>query len=150
MKIKKRNNTVALLSVNLKKLQTDKPGSVRILLSFGHHLSAMRLAPTPVSAYPRTSGEQPSIVRLLGISARKVYPNLLLPTNPVGSYPTFSPLPSPLRQAQADKAVIFCGTVCLSFLQDCAAVSCCVALCCPDFPPCRKDKAIAWFVARQR
>ena len=93
----KHNITVALLSFNQKKLQTDKPGSVRILLSFGHHLSAMRLAPTPVSAYPRTSGEQPSIVRLLGISARKVYPNLLLPTNPVGSYPTFSPLPSPLR-----------------------------------------------------
>lgn len=47
----------------------------------------------PLSANPRTSDEQSSIIRLFGISARKVYPNSLLPKYFVGSYPTFSPLP---------------------------------------------------------
>jgi len=61
---------------------------------------------TPLSANPRTSGEPPSIVRLFGISARKVYPNAMLPLQSVGSYTTFSPLPPVL------KAVIFCGTLC--------------------------------------
>jgi len=32
-----------------------------------------------LAANPRTSGEQPSNVRLFGISARKVYPQTLLP-----------------------------------------------------------------------
>lgn len=47
----------------------------------------------PRSANPLTSGGPPSVVSLFGISARKVYPNVLLPSQCVGSYPTFSPLP---------------------------------------------------------
>lgn len=46
---------------------------------------------TFLSAYPGSSNEQLSTDPLHGISARKVYPFALLPTQTVGSYPTFSP-----------------------------------------------------------
>ena len=50
-----------------------------------------------LSAYPQASGEQPSNACLLGISSRKVYPQLLLPITIVRSYRTFSPLPRQSR-----------------------------------------------------
>lgn len=45
----------------------------------------------PLSAYPPSSGEQPSNTGIFGISARKVYPTNLLPKKPVVSYTAFSP-----------------------------------------------------------
>jgi hypothetical protein len=48
------------------------------------------------SAYPLASDEQSSNANLCGISACKVYPQMMLPPKAVGSYPTFSPFhPSP-------------------------------------------------------
>ena len=52
----------------------------------------MGITAAPVSAYPGSSDEQPSIDPIHGISALKVYPHALLPTHTVGFYPTFSPL----------------------------------------------------------
>src|SRR5215217_1714564 len=66
-----------------------------------------------VSAYPPTSGEQPSGVGIHGISARKVYPLWPLLTTAVGSYPTFSSSPQPPEEEE--EAVIFCGTVSFFF-----------------------------------
>ena len=53
-------------------------------------LSAYPLLPFAFATLERAAQKQD----VFGISARKVYPGWLLPTNPVGSYPTFSPLPS--------------------------------------------------------
>ena len=47
----------------------------------------------PLSAYPPSSGEQPSGTGIFGISAHKVYPTSLLPKKLVVSYTTFSPFP---------------------------------------------------------
>jgi hypothetical protein len=77
-----------------------------------------------------TSGEQPSGVGIHGISARKVYPLLLLLTTVVGFYPTFSPLPFDVN---IKPAVIFCGTFSSRKSRE-PAVNRYVALRCPDFP----------------
>jgi hypothetical protein len=65
-----------------------------------------------LSAYPQASDEQPSNACLLGISSRKVYPQLPSPIIIVRSYRTFSPLPFAKQPA-----VIFCGTVCILSFQ---------------------------------
>jgi len=90
-----------------------------------------------LAANPRTSGEQPSIVRLFGISARKVYPCSLLPIFSVGSYPTFSPLPFARR--------LFSVALSMFHFIETPSVRWCAALSCPDFPPLR-TKAITQFV----
>src|SRR5690606_15534835 len=94
-----------------------------------YHLSGMPLALAPLSVNPRTLGEQPSVVRLFDISARKVYPSVLLPSQSVVSYSTFSPLPPVLRRRLFSVALSvsrWCGT---------PPVRWCAALRCPDFPP---------------
>ena len=93
-------------------MQTCKPDSVSRMVPGRLSFICDAAHASPVAANPRTSGEQPSNVRLFGISVRKVYPIILLPTQRVGSYPTFSPLPLLL------KAVIFCGTFCVLLSQD--------------------------------
>ena len=65
----------------------------------------------------RHSDEPPFNAGIHGISACKVYPPYRSPGKAVGSYPTFSPLPSlrtspPTLKLRRTKAEIFCGTVC--------------------------------------
>lgn len=91
----------------------------------------------PLSTNPRTSNEQFLNVRLFGISARKVYPCLLLPIVSVGSYPTFSPLPLSRR--------LFSVALSMFHFTETPSVRWCAALSCPDFPPLR-TKAITQFV----
>jgi len=55
---------------------------------------------------------------------------------------------SAFAEAMADKAVIFCGPVCFPHCCGSPAVSRCIALCCPDFPPHIKCEAIAWLIVR--
>lgn len=58
-----------------------------------YHLSAARVTPLPVTAYPPAWRGLRSYAGLLGLSTRKVYPHGVLPHHTVGSYPTFSPFP---------------------------------------------------------
>ena len=51
------------------------------ILFLNYHLSAMGITATPVSAYPGSSGEQPSGDPIHGISARKVYPHIGITDN---------------------------------------------------------------------
>ncbi len=98
------------------------------------------------------SNEPLSNADIRGITAHKVYPFSTLLQKTVSSYLTFSPLPQWLV-----RAVIFCGTCCLapfarfdklSMTKNAIpAVSRCVALCCPDFPPPGIIReAIAWLI----
>lgn len=93
----------------------------------GHHCPAL-------AAYPPGSDGQPSIPGIFGLATRKVYPVPVSPPLPVGSYPTFSPLPRPLQAG----AVIFCGTCCLPPHGGSLPVRKYGALRCPDFPPRHK------------
>ncbi len=112
----------------------------------GYHLSAPAITYRNQSAYPSASNEQFSGADLCGISACKVYPQIMLPLNAVSSYLTFSPLSCSrwdsyflwhflfptLRQAQDRDP----------------AIHRCIALCCPDFPIPPKAGSIAWLVAK--
>ncbi len=82
--------------------QTDKPNSVPHRVGTGHALSlrgavlsfiSTCLHRQALSAYPSTSGEQPLIVDIRGVSPHKVYPPPDLRRDAVRSYRTFSPLP---------------------------------------------------------
>jgi len=71
----------------------------------GYHLSVPEVTLWDQSAYPPSSNEPFSGDGICGISACKVYPQMMLPSNAVGSYPTFSP------SSRRGGTVIFCGTV---------------------------------------
>jgi len=58
-----------------------------------YHLSVLAITYRDQSAYPLASDEQSSSANLCGISACKVYPQMMLPPKAVGSYPTFSSFP---------------------------------------------------------
>ena len=88
---------------------------------------------------------------LCGISACKVYPQIMLPLNAVSSYLTFSSSPFPSTRGEREKAVIFCGTFSsLTFTVREPAVNRCIALSCPDFPfrPKRRNDSLACSTAK--
>jgi hypothetical protein len=130
-------------------LQADKPDSV-----VDYHLSVPTITCRDQSAYPSTLNEpffsdKRRNVDLCGISACKVYPQIMLPLNAVSSYLTFSTSPQPSPQMEREKAVIFCGTVCcLTFIVKHPAVHRCIALRCPDFPTQLEAESIAWLAAK--
>lgn len=105
------------------------------ILFLNYHLSGTEvtfglLLPTlQRSRFWQESGEQPSADGIHGITAYKVYPGLLLPAIPVGSYPTFSPLSSQVNLWGR----LFSVALSVPAMQD-PAIHRCIALCCPDFP----------------
>lgn len=66
----------------------------------------------PCNVTPRCFGRAALNATIHGISAQKVYPYMMLPSNIVSSYLTFSPSPSFSDTSFRIKAVIFCGTFC--------------------------------------
>ena len=79
-------------------MATHKPGSVPIAArSFGvYHLSSTALAHSvnrPTLRDRRAACSACAGPGIFGLSARKVYPALLIAKQAVGSYPTFSPFP---------------------------------------------------------
>ena len=99
-----------------------------------------------MSAFWRISNEQFSSDPICGISACKVYPQMMLPPKAVGSYPTFSSFhppffPDSYRDGEGKGLRLF--SVALSVLPwfvstrttATPALHRCIALCCPDFPP---------------
>jgi len=97
----------------------------------GYHLSVPKVTNRNQAAYPPSSNEPFSGDGICGISACKVYPQMMLPSKAVGSYPTFSPLPS---VALAKEGSYFLWHYLFLISQD-PAIHRCIALCCPDFPP---------------
>ena len=111
-----------------KKLQAGKPDSV-----VGYHLSAPMVTHRDQSAYPVPWASSPQSGTIRGISACKVYPQLMLPSKAVGSYPTFSPSPLPSPQVERVKQ-LFSVALSVSDKSEPPIFSGCIALCCPDFP----------------
>jgi hypothetical protein len=76
------------------------PVSSRTNAGYNYHLSGSAIADgiyLPTHSYHPPAadlGEQPKRQDVFGISARKVYPIRQLLARRVGSYPTFSPLPT--------------------------------------------------------
>ena len=106
--------------LKIKKLQAGKPDSV-----VGYHLSVPAVTCRTQAAYPPSLNEPFSGDGICGISACKVYPQLMLPLKAVGSYPTFSPLP---------EGSYFLWHYLLVVANQ-PAIHRYIALCCPDFPP---------------
>src|SRR5687768_10563324 len=105
------------------KLQTRKPDSVsKLSFIWDADYSA------PLSAYPSTSGEQPSNVDIHGISSCKVYPCYRLPGISVGSYPTFSPSSCHRRDSYFLWHCLYKDIILIPALHRCTALRC------PDFP----------------
>ncbi len=112
-----------------------------LLAQHRYHLSGTAIAgclylPTHSRRpFARNLDGQPNGRDIFGISARKVYPGLLLPAIPVGSYPTFSPSPHAAHDWQ-----LFSVALSVTRLGGYPPVRWCVALCCPDFPSPAKSK----------
>ena len=76
------------IDLKIKKLQADKPDSVG-----GYHLSVPEVTFGAQAAYPVPWTSRPQNGTICGISVCKVYPPMMLPSEAVGSYPTFSSFP---------------------------------------------------------
>src|SRR5436190_16524793 len=90
------------------------------------------------SAYPPSSNEPFSGDGLCGISACKVYPQIMLPSLAVSSYLTFSTSPLPSPQVEREKQLFSVALSVAPFSPRHPALHRCIALCCPDFPPSRQ------------
>jgi len=103
-----------------------------------YHLSVPLITYRDQSAYPvprppgRISGEQPSSDTIRGISVCKVYPQMMLPSKAVGSYPTFSSFPRK-RGSYFLWHYLLLQLTFQHWLKY-PAIHRCIALYCPDFP----------------
>ncbi len=115
----------------------------RVLYCAGHsvhHLSSPAVAHgVHRSTLPATSVQPgrlffgcPKTQGLLDLSAREVYLACYVTAAPVGSYPTFSPLP------RLGRGGIFSAALAVLYIQDAKTflLGSTITLCCPDFPPC--------------
>ena len=129
--VQKENGATAARRLRLAPLWCVAYGISRVLcrtevrcLSFIYDCSCLQ----PLATYPSTSDEQPYVRRYTwSCTSWDVQPESVA-TSAVGSYPTFSPLPSP-----KGKAVIFCYTLPRPLKH--LSVRKHDALRCSDFPP---------------
>ena len=135
----------ALLVIRKKKSQPgDKPGPVSAPgRGSACHLSARTVARTlhrstlRRSALRHTRAGNPRGVGLRELSAPDVY-GPRVTTRPVGSYPTFSPLPGKIKACRLAELYTLTGRSFSSTLihsREQLPVRKRDALCCPDFPP---------------
>lgn len=100
---------------------------------------------------PTERTSRPFLFRVFGLfdlSAHEVYLALAITCQPVGSYPTISPLP--LFPRKDSKAVFFLLHLLLQVLRCTFQLGSMVALRCPDFPlDCSSDK-LTYFLCKIR
>jgi len=89
--------------------------------------------PCPASSRWPESNEQLFSGTMRGISACKVYPQMMLPSKAVGSYPTFSSFPRK-RGSYFLWHYLLLQLTFQHWLKY-PAIHRCIALYCPDFPP---------------